>query len=57
MNLASYIILFLVLALWVGVLGWMVAKGRKAKKNSEKCNEQCCCCALHGMCGRKVHQG
>lgn len=57
MNLASYIILFLVLALWVGVLWWMIAKGRKAKKQPEKCNTRCCCCALHGMCGKGSKQG
>lgn len=53
MNLASYIILFLVLALWVGVLWYMIHRGRKAKKEPEKCDGSCCCCALHGMCGKE----
>lgn len=53
MNLASYIILFLVLALWGGVLCWMIRRGRKAKKEPEKCDGSCCCCALHGLCGKE----
>ncbi len=53
MNLASYIILFLVLALWGGVLWYMIRRGRKAKKEPENCDGHCCCCALHGMCKKK----
>ena len=55
MNVASYIILFLVMALWVGVLWYLIRRGRKAKKEQEQCDGQCCCCALHAMCGKKSH--